>query len=98
MHPLVDMMVDMVGTASPPCDISGKRKGRTIQNPWYLVQYFIFLCLTQLHHYTITPSIALQGHQTDIKNKTETMYYITIHDMVVIIYCYIGYKEKAITW
>ena len=36
--------------------------------------------------------IAMQGHQTKSKNETETS------NMVVIIYCYIGCKDKATTW
>ena len=40
----------------------------------------------------------MQGHQTDIENKTETMEYIIIH-IIVIIYCYIiGCKDKTTTW
>ena len=38
--------------------------------------------------YTYITLIAMQGHQTKSKKKTETMYYIIKY--VEIIYCYIG--------
>ena len=38
----------------------------------------------------------MQGHQKNIKNKTDTMQYIITHGSSNIYY--IGYKYKAITW
>ena len=45
--------------------------------------------------YTYIKLIAMQGHQKDSKNKTETMYCSTSSNMVVIIYYYVGCKYKA---
>ena len=40
--------------------------------------------------------MAMQAHQTKIKNKTEKC--STSSYIVVIIYCYISYKDKANAW
>ena len=41
--------------------------------------------------------IAMQGHQTDIKTQQKQCCSTSSY-MVVIIYCYINYEDKATTW
>ena len=40
--------------------------------------------------------IPMQGHQKNSKNKSNVVHLSS--NMVVIIYCYIGGKDKATTW
>ena len=54
------------------------------------------ITLGQQYNVGEKPLIAMQGHQKNSKNKTETC--STPSHMVVIIYYYIGYKYKATTW
>ena len=77
MHPPVDNMYQIwsIWLEQPVLLATGEISGIRENNTLPLVPgtvFDIFLCLTALPH-LITPLIALQGHQTDIKNKTETM-------------------------